>query len=114
MTEQERDLARKTFGIDDAVVVPYFGEVPPPLTSAPRQAFVWIGMNSITIYLASNILGGEGFVKLANRFAGGDVRAFFDQHWGRGSGELVVAIVGLGLAFWFVRFLYRRKIFLRL
>jgi len=78
------------------------------------QPFVWIGMNSITIYLASNVLGGEGFVKLANRLAGGDVRTFFDQHLGRGAGELVVAIVGLGLAFWFVHFLYRRKIFLRL
>jgi predicted acyltransferase len=78
------------------------------------QPFVWIGMNSITIYLASNILGGEGFVKLATRLAGGDVRTFFDQHLGRGAGELVVAIVGLGLAFWFVHFLYRRKIFLRL
>jgi hypothetical protein len=33
---------------------------------------------------------------------------------GKGAGELVVAIVGLGLAFWFVHFLYRRKIFLRL
>ncbi|SPE62706.1 conserved membrane hypothetical protein [Verrucomicrobia bacterium] len=78
------------------------------------QPFVWIGMNSITVYMASNLLGGEGFVKLAPRLAGGDVNNFLDTHVATGFGELVVAIVGLLLAFWFVHFLYRRKVFLRL
>ena len=36
------------------------------------QPFVWMGMNSITVYLASNMLGG--FRRLATRFAGGDVK----------------------------------------
>jgi predicted acyltransferase len=76
------------------------------------QPFVWIGMNSITIYLASNIIGGFG--KLALRLAGGDVKTFFDAHLARGFGDLLVAIVGLALVFWFVHFLYKRKIFLRL
>jgi predicted acyltransferase len=76
------------------------------------QPFVWIGMNSITIYLASNIIGG--FSRLANRLAGGDVKAFFDQQIAKGVGDLIVAMVGLALAFWFVHFLYRKKIFLRL
>jgi predicted acyltransferase len=76
------------------------------------QPFVWMGMNSITIYLVSNVIGG--FEKLGLRFAGGDVRAFFDQRVATGMGELVVSVVGLLLAFWLVRFLYRRKIFLRL
>jgi predicted acyltransferase len=76
------------------------------------QPFVWIGMNSITIYLASNMIGG--FSKLATRIAGGDVRSFFERNVGKGVGDLIVAMVGLLLAFWFVRFLYRRKIFLRL
>jgi predicted acyltransferase len=76
------------------------------------QPFIWMGMNSITIYLTSNIIGG--FRKLAERFVGGDVRVFFDSHLAEGSGSLVIAIVGLLLAFWFVHFLYRRKIFLRL
>jgi predicted acyltransferase len=76
------------------------------------QPFVWIGMNSITIYLASNIIGG--FSKVAVRLVGGDVRTFFDEHVTKGFGELVVSVVGLALAFWFVHFLYRRKIFLRL
>jgi hypothetical protein len=71
-----------------------------------------MGMNSITIYLTSNIIGG--FRKLAGRLAGGDVRAFFDTHLARGAGDMLISVVGLLLAFWFVYFLYRRKIFLRL
>jgi predicted acyltransferase len=76
------------------------------------QPFVWMGMNSITIYLASNVLGG--FRKLAARFAGGDVKAFLDGHLAKGCGDMVISIVGLLLAFWLVHFLYKRKIFLRL
>lgn len=76
------------------------------------QPFVWIGMNPITIYLASEIIGG--FDKLALRFAGGDVQRFFDTRVTQGFGELVACFVGLALAFCFVHFLYRRKIFIRL
>ena len=75
------------------------------------QPFVWMGMNSITIYLASNILGG--FRKLATRFVGGDVRIFLDDHVAKGLGDMAISIVGLLLAFWLVHFLYKRKIFLR-
>jgi predicted acyltransferase len=76
------------------------------------RPFVWMGMNSITIYLTKNFLGG-GFSGLSKRLVGGDVRAFFESHV-RGSGDLAMAVVGLALAFWFVHFLYRRQIFLRL
>jgi predicted acyltransferase len=76
------------------------------------QPFVWIGMNPITIYLTSNIIGG--YRNPAKRFVGGDIKAFFDNHIAHGVGDLFVAIVGLFLAFWFARFLYKRKIFLRL
>ena len=38
------------------------------------QPFVWIGMNSITIYMAGNILGG--FRRLAERLVGGDIKTF--------------------------------------
>jgi predicted acyltransferase len=75
------------------------------------QPFVWIGMNSITVYLANNLLS---FDRVGLRFAGGDVKRFFDQSVTAGVGDLVVALVGLCLAVWFCRFLYRRKIFLRL
>jgi len=75
------------------------------------QPFVWMGMNSITIYLTKNILGGFG--KLAGRFVGGDVKSFFEKQT-TGLGELMISLVGLLLAFWFVHFLYRKKLFLRL
>jgi predicted acyltransferase len=76
------------------------------------QPFVWIGMNPITLYLASNLLGG--FRKVGARLAGGDVKVFFDTTLGKGFGEFVIALVGLTLMFLFARFLYQRKIFLRL
>lgn len=75
------------------------------------QPFVWIGMNSITVYLANNIIG---FRRLADRFVGGDVKNFFNHQVVPGFGEMVGALVGLGLAVLFVWFLYRKKIFLRL
>ena len=76
------------------------------------QPFVWMGMNSITVYLASNLIGG--FRKLAARFVGGDIQTFFEKNVHRGAGDMVIAVVGLILAFWFVNFLYRKKLFLRL
>jgi predicted acyltransferase len=76
------------------------------------QPFVWIGMNSITLYLTSNFLGG--FRKLGLRLAGGDVKAFFDAHVAQGFGDLMVSATGLLLVFWFAHFLYRKKIFIRL
>ncbi len=76
------------------------------------QPFVWIGMNSITIYMVNNLVGG--FDKLATRLVGGDVAAFFDRHLAQGMGSLVVALVGLALAIWFVQFLHSRKVFIRL
>jgi len=76
------------------------------------QPFVWMGMNSITVYLVAEIIGG--FNSVAMRLVGGNVSLFFDTHVAKGFGSLVTSLVGLGLAFWFVRFLYQRKIFIRL
>ena len=75
------------------------------------QPFVWMGTNAITVYLADNILGG--FNGIAMRLVGGDVQRFADAHIEKGFGNLLIAVVGLVVAFWFVRFLYQRKIFLR-
>lgn len=74
------------------------------------QPFVWIGMNPITIYLLDNILD---FEKLAARFAGGDVKAFFDAAVVKGFGDLIISLVALGFCFLIVHFLYRKRIFLR-
>ncbi len=75
------------------------------------QPFVWMGMNSITIYIGKNILGG--FDGISQRLAGGDIHQYFNAHL-HGSGDMVLAIIGLMIAFWITHFLYRRKIFLRL
>ena len=76
------------------------------------QPFVWIGMNSITVYLVKNLVGG--YTRQAGRFVGGDVKIFFDTHVAKGFGDLMLCVAGLLLMFWFMHFLYKRKIFLRL
>ena len=72
--------------------------------------FVWIGMNPITLYLISGIVG---YRKLAARLAGGDLQAWLDTTLGAGWGNLGLAVVGLALMFALARFLHRREIFLR-
>ncbi|MBI5384578.1 MAG: DUF5009 domain-containing protein [Verrucomicrobia bacterium] len=72
--------------------------------------FLWIGANAITLYLASNLVNPT---RLAHRLAGGDVKHFLDATVGGGAGELVIALAGLGLLLALARFLYQRKIFLR-
>jgi predicted acyltransferase len=67
---------------------------------------VWIGMNAITIYLASALLN---FRRIADRFVGGDV-----ARWLGNDADLVRSAVALLLALWLVHLLYRRKIFLRI
>jgi predicted acyltransferase len=68
---------------------------------------VWIGMNAITIYLVTGVVN---FHRLAERLVGkGDVAAALGR-WK----ELVVSVMGLAMAIVLVRFLYRRRIFLRL
>lgn len=72
--------------------------------------FVWIGMNPITLYLVSGIVG---YRKLAARLAGGDLAAWFDTTLGAGWGNLGIAVVGLALMLTLARFLHARQIFLR-
>lgn len=75
------------------------------------QPFVWIGMNPITIYLASGFI--VNFHRVAARLAGGDIQNFFNRYV-QGLGDVVLAIIELLLVFWLANFLYRRKIFIRL
>ena len=68
--------------------------------------FVWIGVNPITIYMAHKLLD---FPNIAHRFAGGPIKGIFGRY-----GDVVITLVIILLTFAIVRFLYRRKIFLRL
>jgi len=68
--------------------------------------FVWIGMNPITIYLVFNL---APFDEFAERLLGGPIK----QALGSG-GVLAVNVLVVAMMFAFVRFLYKRQIFLRL
>jgi predicted acyltransferase len=72
--------------------------------------FVWIGLNPITLYLASSLIN---FHAIASRLVGGSIAQWLDTHVAAGFGGFVVTGVGLGLIFGFARFLYQKKIFLR-
>jgi predicted acyltransferase len=69
------------------------------------EPFIWIGMNPITIYMACALVN---FENIAKRFVGGD----FGQWLGRYE-EMAIAVVGLALVVALSRFLYQRRIFLR-
>jgi predicted acyltransferase len=68
--------------------------------------FVWIGMNSITIYLLAHLADLGDYAK---RLVGGPIQKSLGP-WG----DLLVVVAAVAMMFAFVRFLYRRKIFLRL
>ena len=70
------------------------------------EPFVWIGMNPITVYLAINFMD---FEELVQRVVGGPVKEAFGS-----AGPLVIAVSVVIVMFAFVRFLYKRQIFLRL
>ena len=74
------------------------------------QPFVWIGLNPITLYLATALIN---FSRIAEHFAGGSVAAFFDAHLAPGAGNLLLACVTLGLLLTLARFLHRKQIYLR-
>lgn len=68
--------------------------------------FMWIGMNPLTIYMSTNIIDYEG---LARRFVGGPIE------YAAGSfGPLLVAVVSIMISVLIVRWMYHKKIFLRL
>jgi predicted acyltransferase len=69
------------------------------------RPFVWIGMNPLTLYLASNVID---FDHLALRFVGGNVKNVLGQY-----DELAVCIVSLGFILLLAWFLHRKRVFLR-
>lgn len=75
------------------------------------QPFVWIGCNALTIYLAVMLVD---FPLLGSRLAGGDISNWMDAHVAHGAGQVLVTTIACALVFAFARFLYTRKIFLKL
>ena len=74
------------------------------------KPFLWIGTNAITIYLLHALVD---FQKVASRFVGGDIQAALNRTV-QGLGTFLVAVVAVALTLAVVRFLYERKVFLRL
>ena len=73
--------------------------------------FLWIGMNPITLYLAFNFVD---FYGAARRLVGGNVGAFVNRTLAPGYSDVLTAAVAFILVVLLARFLYQRKIFLRL
>jgi predicted acyltransferase len=73
------------------------------------RPFVWIGMNAITIYLIAHFVN---LGHIANCFVGGEIRSGLENVH-HGLGALVTALLALCFSFLICRFLYQRKIFLR-
>jgi len=68
--------------------------------------FVWIGVNPITIYMARNLIDFNG---IAKKLVGGNIALLAGEKWA----YFLVALVSLGLSLLIVRFLYHKKIFLK-
>ncbi len=68
--------------------------------------FVWIGVNPITLYLAAEFVNFQG---IAKRFAGSPVQTALGNY-----GPLLLVCIGMTFVFALARFLYRRRIFVRL
>jgi predicted acyltransferase len=73
------------------------------------RPFVWIGMNSITIYLIARAVKLEDIAKC---FVGGEIHSGL-ENIRYGLGDLVTALLALSFSVLICRFLYQRKIFLR-
>ncbi len=73
------------------------------------RPFVWIGMNAITIYLIAHFVDLD---EIAKCFVGGGIETALDS-FHHGLGALVTALVALCFSLLICRFLFNRKIFLR-
>lgn len=74
------------------------------------QPFVWVGTNALAIYLISRVIDvGE----IMGWVLGGEITRSLNETW-PGLGGLVVMAAGIAFSFAICRFLYKRRIFLRL
>lgn len=72
--------------------------------------FVWIGANAITLYFLNDILD---YSSVAARFVGGDFGRLFDRGVADGTGAFATHALGAVFAVMLARFMYRRKVFVR-
>jgi predicted acyltransferase len=72
--------------------------------------FVWFGANAIALYMINNMVGFQAF---ASRLVGGDIYKYLNAQVTTGAGGAVNIAVAVTLAIALARYLYQRKIFLR-
>jgi predicted acyltransferase len=72
--------------------------------------FVWVGTNALAIYVTAEV---ADFRKVASRFTGGPVHARLEALAG-GLGDLVTGLAAVGVCLALGRFLYTRRVFIRL
>lgn len=73
------------------------------------KVFVWIGANAIALYLLEGVIG---FSKLAERLLGSEITMRLDA-MRPGAAATANAVLGLTLVICLARFLYARRLFLR-
>ena len=73
--------------------------------------FLWFGANAIALYMINNLVGFQG---LASKLVGGDIYRYFNDTFGAGAGGLLNITVAVTLAIALARYLYERRIFVRL
>lgn len=73
-------------------------------------AFTWIGANAIALYFLNELLS---YQNVASRIVGGDVSRMLDRTVAPGAGNFVIAVLALSFAVMLARYLYTRKIFVR-
>lgn len=98
-----------TCGISSIALALFYWIIDIKQIRAWAKPFVWIGMNAITIYVVGHLVT---MANLARRFVGGEIATWFNGLH-RGLGDLIPAVLGLIFSILFCRFLYERKIFLR-
>jgi predicted acyltransferase len=72
----------------------------------PALPFVWLGANALAVYLLHNIVNVNG---ISSRLVGGDI-----AKWAGPCAGLLLSATTLGLTFLVARFLYLRRIFIKL
>jgi len=68
--------------------------------------FLWIGSNSLVIYLSWNLIQ---FKVIAQRFVGGEI-----YEWLGAAGDLAIVTVSLAMLLGLARYLYQKRLFIRL
>jgi len=72
--------------------------------------FTWVGANAIALYFLNDLINYQG---IATRVVGGDLSRTLDQAIAPGAGAFVADLLALTFAVLLARYLYDRKIFLR-